>query len=355
MATKKENEFTIKELWAFGIEWGGYLLKYWKVFLLAGILGGAVGFYYAWKGKKQYTARLTFALEEKSGGLGSYAAIASQFRIDLGGAGSSGAFTGDNLLELMKSRLMIEKTLLTPVLIEGKTELLINRYIAYNKLRETSWANKPYYDDVVFVEGVPRTKYSLKLDSILFAIQQKVVKENLVINRFDKRLNLVYIECTSIDELFAKHFAEVLMYNASSFYIETKTKKSRNNVAILEHKVDSVKQRLDGLLYSSAVSQDQNLNPARARIKVPYMKNQIDVQLLTAVYVELSKNLELSSFALMREEPLVQIIDTPILPLRYEKKSKMMFTLMFGISAGFIVGTFLVIKRILDKEFKKEL
>jgi hypothetical protein len=47
---------------------------------------------------------LFFALEEgESGGGGSLYGLASQFGYNIGG----GAFTGDNLLELMKSRRLI--------------------------------------------------------------------------------------------------------------------------------------------------------------------------------------------------------------------------------------------------------
>jgi hypothetical protein len=224
MQTQQANEYTIKELWLLGIEWFRYLLSQWKIIIVLGLIGAVVGLIYAYRGKKKYTARLTFALEEKSGTLGSYAAIASQFGVDLGGGNSSGAFTGDNLLELMKSRLMVEKTLLSEVEIEGKTDLLINRYIEFKKLKE-KWENVERLQTLEFKIGVPRKQYSLIQDSVLNSIQDGIVKQSIAINRFDKRLNLVYIECKSEDELFAKYFTEILVSNASSFYIETKTKK----------------------------------------------------------------------------------------------------------------------------------
>ena len=67
-------------------------------------------------------------------GLGAAMGLASQFGIDLG-TSAGGAFTGDNLLELLKSRSMIESTLLTPVEIDGKKETLAQLYISFNKLK----------------------------------------------------------------------------------------------------------------------------------------------------------------------------------------------------------------------------
>ena len=49
---------------------------------------------------------LTFALEEGESGGGSLSGLASQFGYNIGGSGG-GAFTGYNLLELMKSRRLI--------------------------------------------------------------------------------------------------------------------------------------------------------------------------------------------------------------------------------------------------------
>jgi hypothetical protein len=353
MSEKNSDRLNIRELWHTIEEYIYYFLSKWKIISAVVLLAIVAGFFYAYRSKKVYIGRLTFALEEKSGGLSSYAALASQFGIDLGGSSSS-AFSGDNLLELMKSRMIIEKTLLTSVDIDGKPDLLVNRYIQFNKLEET-WNNNEVLKDLKFNINVPRSKFSLEQDSALNVIQATIAKQSITINRFDKRLNLVYIECRSRDELFAKLFTETLVANASSFYIETKTKKSRSNVAILEHKTDSIKKLLDNLLYSSAVFQDKNLNIVRATNKVSSMQKQIDIQLFTAVYIELSKNLELASFALMKEEPLVQVIDTPIFPLRFEKPGKFRSMIVFGTVGGVMIMFILLIVKIFKKELKKEI
>lgn len=45
-------------------------------------------------------------------------------------------FSGDNLLELMKSRSMVEKALLTTIKIKSKEQTLAELYISFNKLRK---------------------------------------------------------------------------------------------------------------------------------------------------------------------------------------------------------------------------
>ena len=103
-STVDSDEISLKELIQKIKEWVGYLITKWKIILLAGILGGSIGYIYAYRQPITYKAVLTFALEEdKGGGGGSLGGLASSFGFDLGSSGG-GAFAGSNLLELMKSR-----------------------------------------------------------------------------------------------------------------------------------------------------------------------------------------------------------------------------------------------------------
>ncbi len=138
-----DDEISLKELFQKIGEFYQYLLGYWKMILLAGLLGATLGLIYAFLKKPVYKAEYSFVLEdEKSSGLGGALSLASQFGLDIGGAAGGGAFAGDNLLELMKSRSMVQQALLSPVQINGKTTSLLEYYIQFNEFRET-WAKKP--------------------------------------------------------------------------------------------------------------------------------------------------------------------------------------------------------------------
>ena len=100
MGIKKNDEISLKELILKIIEWKNYLLSKWKMILFYGLAGGLLGFIYASLTNKIYVAELSYALEEKSSSMSSYAGIASQFGLDLG-KGEGGAFSGDNIPELM--------------------------------------------------------------------------------------------------------------------------------------------------------------------------------------------------------------------------------------------------------------
>ena len=325
-----------------------YLRSKWLIILIAGILGGGFGLLYSILKKPQYIATLTFALEEKDQGsqLGAYAGIASQFGINLGGGVTGGAFSGDNIMDLMKSRLMVTKALLSGVAIQGKTESLANYYIGFNQWQK-KWERSPALANISFPVQVDPDSLSFTQDSLMGGFYNQITKKNLSIDKVDKNSSIIRVTFKSSNELFAQHFTEALVKNVSLFYVQTKTKRSSANVDILQNRLDSVRQAYNGALYSTATSIDQNMDPIRAIVNVPRISNQSKAQILGAEYAELTKNLEMAKMILLQETPLVQVIDKPVLPLEKKKISKLKALVLGGVLGGGVLIILLVIRNML--------
>lgn len=338
------NEISLKEILQKGIEWFQYLKTKWRIIFLAGFIGGLLGLGYSYTKKPIYTATLTFALEEKTaGGSSGLSSIASSFGLSLGG-GEGGAFAGDNIIELMKSRFLIENTLLTKTNVNAKEDLIINRYIQFNKLNE-KWAKKPELANMNFNIS-DRENFTRAQDSILGKIYESILNNSLEVSKIDKKLSIISIKIKSEDEVFAKLFCENLVKNVTDFYIETKVGKSRKNVQILESRLDSVKKELDQAMYGRASFADQNMGLIRQSAAVPKLKQEMRVQMLGTMYAELVKNLEFSKLALMRDEPLIQIIDKPILPIFKSKIGKIKSTFLGSIIFVFICLVLFIGKKV---------
>ncbi|WP_316746912.1 lipopolysaccharide biosynthesis protein [Pedobacter gandavensis] len=342
----EDEELTLRELILKVKEWWKYLLSKWRIIVFAGIIGGILGFANAYFKKTVYKAGLSFALEdEKSGGgLGGALGLASQFGFDVGSGG--GAFSGGNLLELMKSRSMVEKTLLTAINVNDKVQTLAELYISFNGFRD-EWSSKPWLKDVQFLPHSDRTKFSLKQDSLLGVFSSAILKNNLTVSKKDKDLSIILVNVKSENEKFSKFFTEILVKEVSDFYVITKTKKSAQNVLILQHQTDSVRRALNGAISGVAISMDANpnANPSRQILRVPSQRKQVDVQANQSILTELVKNLEISKVSLRKETPLIQIIDTPILPLEQDKLGKLKGMILGGIGAGFLVALVLLIRK----------
>lgn len=342
-----EDEITLKELVLKIKEWIAYLwTKKWTI-MIAGIIGGVLGLTYAFVKKPVYTATCTFVLEEgeKGGGLGAYAGLAAMVGIDLN-AGGGGVFQGDNILELYKSRKMIQQTLLTQDTFEGKQQLLIDRFIDFHELRD-KWGKEPQLRGLNF--NLPRNQYTLQHDSIIGELVKEFNKEYLRVTKPDKKLSIIKVEFENKDELFAKSFTDNIVANVNDFYVNTKTKKSAENLAILQHQADSVKRVLNQSIGGVAAAADANpnTNPAFQSLRVPSQRKQVDVQASAAVYQEIVKNLELAKVTFRREKPLIQVIDKPVLPLGKDRMGKAFGIVFGGIIMGFFVLIYLVFKRII--------
>jgi hypothetical protein len=343
----------LKELVIKIKEWVEFFKSKWKIIILVGTLGGVVGLKIAFDDKPTYKAVLTFAMEEDKGGGGLRGAVgvASTFGIDLGGAGGGGAFAASNLAELMKSRLLVEKVLLEPIIINGKTISLAEYYIQINDLRE-GWEKKPSLKNIQFLPNVDRSTFTLQQDSILQKIHTSLIeKENLSIMQKDKKVTILSIEVTSENELFSKIFCESIAKETSDFYIETKSKKSKINVSVLQRQTDSVRNALNGAITGVANETDNvyNLNPAFNIKGAPSKKKQIDVQANTAILTNLVVQLELAKITLRKETPLIQLIDRPILPLQKEKFGKLKSIYLGGFLSGFLFILYLIFGRLYKK------
>jgi uncharacterized protein involved in exopolysaccharide biosynthesis len=330
----QNDEISLKELVQKAAAWFAYFKSQWKIIFLAGIIGGLLGLGYSYTKKTVYTARLSFALEEKGSSTNGLASVAAQFGLGgITGASGGGVFSGGNMIEFLKSRFLIEKTLLSTVSINGKSDLLINRYIRFNKL-DKAWAKKINLVGLKFTNA-DRTKFTLQQDSVLGIISSGLIKNNVTIAQQDKKLSIINISVASTDEIFAKVFSEKLIETVSDFYIETKTKKSRSNVMLLQNRADSVQRELNAAMYGRAQFGDQNMGLIRQQAAVPKLKQEMRVQMLGTLYGELVKNLEFAKLTLMREEPLVQIIDQPILPLPKARLGKLKAMVIGGFLFGF--------------------
>lgn len=347
----ESDEISLKELIQKIQEWIQYLKTQWKLIVGIAALGGIIGFVYASFQKPNYLATTTFVLEEDKGGggLGGAMGLASSFGFDLGGGGG-GLFTSSNIIELMKSRLVVEKTLLNPVQVAGKEISLADYYIQINELKE-AWSKKPALANISFPVHADRTKFSLQQDSILQTISAGLTKNNLTIAQKDKKVSIISLTVKTENELFSKLFCEQLLKETSDFYIETKSKKSRLNVDILQHQADSIRAELNSAITGVAAASDNvyNLNPAFNVKRTPSTRRQVDVQANTAILTQLVAQLELSKVNLRKETPLVQLIDRPILPLEKDKVGRLKSLILGGFLAGFLTVLYLVFGQLYKK------
>ena len=245
---------------------------------------------------------------------------------------------------------MVEQTLLSPVVVDGKTISLAEMYIQNQEWRE-KWSEKPKLKDIQFLPNTNRKYFTRVHDSILGVMYEDLSKTGLSVGQKDKKISIITIDVNSTNELFSKFFTEALVNEVSDFYVTTKSKKARENMLILERQTDSIRRELNGAITGVAVANDNTfgLNPAMNVRRAPSARRQVDVQANTAILTELVKQTELAKVTVRKETPLIQVIDQPILPLKKEKFGKAKGIVLGSFLAGFLVVLGLIVTSILKQ------
>jgi hypothetical protein len=340
---KSSDDISIKELILNIRKWIAFIFSKWKIILVVMAAGGIAGYFYARSKDTLYQAESTFVLDEgKSGG----SALSGLAFLGMGGGDASvGLFSStQNIIWLYKSRLMLHQTLLSQVNYGGKKRLLIDIFLDENGLRKK--IDPALLKNIDFKEGTPVDSLNAGQSNVMLAcIGMLKGEEYLEILETNKAENLITISFKSRDEQFSKLFTEVLVNNVNQYYIATKTKKTNEEIKVLERKADSARMMLNANMYEVASSIDAvpNANPLKMTLRVAPQRKKVDVDAATAMYIELAKNLETRRMALAQETPLIQIVDGPVYPLNVIKPSSIKLAIMGALLFAFLTSALLIL------------
>ena len=125
------DEIQLKDILVGLLEYKAFLVKKKMVIIAFSFLFLILGVVYAtFMSPVKYNAKLTFVVDAEStlANVGSMGGLASQFGFDLGG--SNDIFSQNNVIELLRTRGVVEKVLMQGAKINDKYDILINHYIA---------------------------------------------------------------------------------------------------------------------------------------------------------------------------------------------------------------------------------
>ncbi len=322
-----------------------YLRSQFKLIALFALIGLLLPLIYRAMQKPAYAASTTFILEEKSASGGGLAGLASQVGLDLGSLGSgSSLFTGDNILDIIKSRVIIEKVLLTPISGNaGKT--LADLYLEFSGLGERLPAPVSFAIPAASIVAPAHTVYQ---DSVLYVMYEQIAKKNVSVDRLNKKGSIFKIVTVSQNQVFSKNFAERLLKETTTYYVNVKTSTAAANVKRLQARGDSLLRVLNAKSYNAASFQILDPNVAFKSMSVPAEVSSRDKSIVFSIYAEVTKNLEMSRIALVAQTPVIQLLDVPKFPLMDDRKSYL-FLGLAGLLGGLLVGFFLCLYLYTDK------
>lgn len=316
-----------------------------KIGLIAGVtaLGAVLGLTYVTIKPIKYTARSSFVVEDSKslGGSGLMGAISGQLGPELLGAlGGSNLLSGENIIELAKSRSLLRKTFLTSY--DGSEMSLADRYATSLKLKEDWLDSRKVGVKVDF--SLTKKPYSRLEDSLLNTLIDRVIKKDIEVFKPDRRLSLFEINITMRDEQLASLFCKRLLSMTSDLYINAKTKRIKGNISRLQHLADSLQRYANQRVRTTAQSNFKmlDLNPQYYDQEAESTINSREESLSGMIYAEVLKNLEISKASLLQETPTIQLVDTPETPLP-SNLIEWYEGLIYGLLGGLFASVFLLV------------
>jgi hypothetical protein len=330
------------------------LLRNWILILSLTVIGWAGGWWYdvANKEPARYLARYTFNLETQSASpMGGFGDMASMFGLG-GGSVDNGLFSGENFYILFQSRPLMERTLLRKVDIRNhKNVLLANFYILKSGIRDKEWKDSKPYETFLFDPNKPRSKYTRKEVSALAQLMEKI-KANMALGQVNKKSSFIEFGVGTEDETLSMLLADGMMETIKEFYQTNKTRKTLEVLELARKRRDSLKAALYSNESQLARYMDQNAGLVVAAPQVTQQRLSRNSQLAGSMYTDALRNVETIQASLIRETPLVTIIDSPVLPLAmeaYEGRAK-----KFAPLLGFFLAVAFVMLRKTYRELMKE-
>ncbi|MFT7155704.1 MAG: hypothetical protein ACI8Q1_000706 [Parvicella sp.] len=335
--------------------WFLYLLSKWFNVGLGILIALLLTITYNYVKSPVHYARTSFVLENEGGSeMGNISSLASVVGVSLGGLGSDGSplFQLENIQSLYGSHLMLEKTLLTEVEFPDQRMKLVQRIASSQKLTE-QWSKKGVYLDQF---DLPREQFSRAQDSVLIQLVKTIQENHLQVDKQSRKTTILEVGFHHKDELLAKAFNETHVLHVNDFYVETKTMRSAKNLNVLQNQADSIRGVLNYSiqLLAEVTESTPNPNPIYKTTRVPYQKAMIQVQANSAIYQELVKQLEVAKVSLRNTQPLIQVIDRPILPLANTKWSFLKTAVIGGVFGFLVMLLFFTIKRIVTFSIQSE-
>lgn len=345
---KEVQYISLKDIWVFIVQILEFALKKWRPLLVAGLAGGVLGFAYASFQKPVYYARLSFLLNEneqsQSLNLSSLAGLA-------GISGMSGGNVNEEkLLFIANSRFLMGTALLQEAEIGGANNLMVNHFIdLYNMsadfksdtaLKEFSYFTHKRLEDLNYAENKIMDKI-LKIitEGKQFTVDSK--KKSGIVSQYS---GVIILEYKSFNEVFAKTFVEILYTHLSKYYTNKTIQRQLKNYALIKERADSIQEVLHSKENYGAQMFDDNIGVIKMQGIVELERNKRDIGMLSLMYGEVLKNLEVAKFTLENQTPVFQTIDLPTYPLEKKKMSRLYAAITFAAIAGFCFFIWLLIK-----------
>lgn len=333
---KYDDEVSIDEFLLSIKYWLQKISKNWKLFSVMCILCCLISFSWRYYQQPTYTAALTLMLSDDGGSsLGGMSAILGQFGLPI----SSGKYNIDKLIEISRSRVIMEKVFFNKSLVNGKEGILGNHLIELYKITPNSSDS----NNLILLD--PNTT-SLAQNQLLKHLYELIVggsnKDGLITTEYGRDHYIMNFSFTSLDENLSISFLKEHFKELKRFYINKTVEKQKQTFDIIKAKRDSLYNDLSRTEFELASLKDKSQSSFRNTNNIRLAELSTKSLVLKTAYVKSEENLALVDLTLKDKTPLIQLIDDPVSPITPNSIS-LIRTLFIGLSFGVLLSSLILL------------
>ena len=274
-----------------------------------------------------FTSSTTFIPSSQEGSSGSsLSGVASLVGINLGAMSSGNEIPSSMYPQVSESvefkRLMLEE------FIDEKKQVVFKNYLAdyysFDNNSEFNNLNKS------FVSQFENDLFNIINDILTISVNQKD--------------GFVTISANMPESEYAAYAAINARNILQKIIINNKIKSAKQNLEFSEEQLKSKKIEFDEIQNKLGYFNDSNLNIVTSSIINEREKLEAEFQIINAVIVELSKQVEQNKLQVSKDTPVFSIIKEATMPVKKSSPNRTKMVLMFGFIGFVLSAVFVIIK-----------
>jgi hypothetical protein len=342
---EEEKSLSIKEIYDRVRYFFRQVLKHWLFVVAFSSIGLISVALYAHYSKSYYEADLTFVVKGKDGGATGLDNILSQF-------GWDGSSSGVNLAKVKSvafSKSVLKEALFDSAYVNGKMDLLANHLVEIYEVKE-AWQSSEGLKDFDRFYAEEKENDSSKLQNLAFKAILSMVRADknnagLLAISLDEETDMISFKARTLNEQLSYNLSNSVFRSLNEFYLHDESSSTKNTLNKLRKETDSVGNLLRSKEYQLASIQDRNYGIILRKNQTNQDDIRREIVVLSQIYAEMRKNLELRSFSLKTYTSIFDVLEHPVLPLDKKNKSVPIYGAI-GAVLGFIFAVgFLVVRR----------
>jgi len=326
----------------------------WKLLLIGIAAGTLISILLDVKNFKesQYYGEIQFNLESGSanqgGGMGGFAGLATAFGVGGMGAQSNDLFSGGNFNLVTSSKTLYERALMKEVTVYGKKTLFINYYKDSSDIRIKEWGGDMFHEPnkaAINFRFVPKDpeKFNKTENELVATIYEKLLKQT-ELKPLDKNGSIMILSATTNSEMLTKVWLETLLKTLEEFYIDVRTKKTKEIYDIQVERLNELQGKLNSTDRQLAVTTFQNMNAVDPTAPMRQQQLNRNNTFISNQYYTQMATVENLRMLLIHQTPLFTLLQPVRLPL-LRKDYTIGGSTKIGAFLGFFVCLIFIIAR----------